>query len=231
MIKVTSLSKKVSEIFSISIDELTINEGEMVALIGSNGSGKTFLLNSILNNILQDSGRIEIGNIENKYDSWKRFTGIYMNENYLLDFMTPFEYFSFIGSFYDVPRKRIPEILVKYNEFLGKDIYSIKDKLISKFSRGTRDKIGIIGASFYEPKLLILDEPISHLDAASISFLRKYWEMINKQNNTTLLISSPTLNELSSICSRILIMERGKIKYDLTQNNENLKFISEYFSS
>jgi ABC-2 type transport system ATP-binding protein len=231
MIKVSSIRKKISENFRISIDDLSIKDGEIVALIGTNGSGKTIFLNSVLNNILLDSGSIEIGNIDNKSNNWKKFTGVYMNENYLLDFLTPIEFLNFIGKFYNVSVKEIPGIIEKYTIFLGRDLSSLKDKRINKLSRGTKDKIGIIAASFYQPRLLIFDEPFSHLDTPSILFLLNEWEMINKQLNTTLIVSSPTINEISSICSRILLMEQGKIKYDLIQNSENLKLLRDYFAT
>jgi ABC-2 type transport system ATP-binding protein len=228
MLKIASLKKRISETFELSIDNLKLDEGEIVAIIGNNGSGKTLLLNSILNNISLDSGNIEIYMINNKLEKWKKITGVYVNKNYLLDFMTPIEFFKFIGSFYNISIKDIHNKLENYQYFLGFEHNTFNNKVISKLSRGTKDKIGIIAALFIEPKLLILDEPFSHLDTPASLNLLELLNSINKQFKTTQIITSPDLNNLSVICTRIILMEKGTIKYNFPNNLENLSIINKY---
>jgi ABC-2 type transport system ATP-binding protein len=230
MLRITSLRKRILDKFVLSVDCLKLDVGEIVAIVGNNGSGKTLLLNSILNNILLDSGYIEIDTVNNKLEKWKTITGVYMNKNYLLDFMTPTEFLSFIGSFYNISRKDIPNILERYQYFLGSEFNSIKNKIISKLSSGTKDKIGIIAALLCDPKLLILDEPFSHLDIPSSFTLIEILNSINNQFNTTQIISSPNMYNLASLCTRIILMDKGVIKYDLPNNPENQVVINNYFT-
>jgi ABC-2 type transport system ATP-binding protein len=230
MLRITSLRKRISDKFVLSIDSLKLHEGEIIALIGNNGSGKTLLINSILNNVLLDSGYIEIDKTNNKLEKWKKITGVYMNENYLLDFMTSTEFLSFIGSFYNIYRKDIPNKLEQYQYFLGPEFHSIKNKVISKLSRGTKDKIGIIAALVCNPKLLILDEPFSHLDTPSSLNLIELLNSMSKQFKTTQIITSPNMNVVSAFSTRIILMDQGAIKYDLSNNRDNQLVINKYFS-
>lgn len=229
MIKIDILERKISSSFTISVEKLTIDSSEIVAIIGNNGSGKTIFLNSLINNINLDNGNITILGIPNKSDAWKKSAGIYLNKNYLLDFMTPLEFFYFISSFYNLSKSAILQKVKVFTNFLQTDMNHIKNKRISYFSNGTKDKIGIISALLHQPKLLIFDEPFAHLDIPSIHFLLDYWHLLKNNLSSTILIACPNLFMLKSFCTRILLFNQGQIILDLPNNPRNIAIIDEYF--
>ncbi len=218
-IKIENLKKIYGENTVIDIPEFTISDGQLIGLVGNNGAGKTTLMRLMLDLIKANEGRVlSNGNAVNEDFAWKQYTGSFVDKSFLIDFYTPEEFFQFIGSAYNIEQTTLDERLQEFMPLMRDEILGT-GKLIREFSEGNRQKIGIIGAMIVHPELLILDEPFNYLDPSSQINIAKIIHQVNQKYGTTVLISSHNLNFISEICSRVVLMEKGKIIKDM--NNEN----------
>lgn len=218
-IKIENLKKTYGGNTVIDIPEMTISDGQLIGLVGNNGAGKTTLMRLMLDLIKANEGRVlSNGNAVNEDFAWKQYTGSFVDKSFLIDFYTPEEFFQFIGSAYNIEQTTLDERLQEFMPLMRDEILGT-GKLIREFSEGNRQKIGIIGAMIVRPELLILDEPFNYLDPSSQINIAKIIHQVNQKYGTTVLISSHNLNFISEICSRVVLMEKGKIIKDM--NNEN----------
>ncbi len=229
-ISINTLQKYYGKNKALDIDELQISEGELVGIVGNNGAGKTTFLRLALDLLQSTKGEILInGENVSKSQSWKSYTGSYLDEGFLIDFMTPEEYFYFSGELYGLSKADVDERLKAYEPFMSDEILNQK-KYIRQLSTGNKQKAGIIAAMIVEPKLLLLDEPFNFLDPTSQIRIRNTLKQINSEQKTTMLISSHNLSHIASICSRIILLEKGLIIKDITNIKDEIKEIEEYFS-
>ena len=218
-IKIENLKKIYGGNTVIDIPEMTISDGQLIGLVGNNGAGKTTLMRLMLDLIKANEGRVlSNGNAVNEDFAWKQYTGSFVDKSFLIDFYTPEEFFQFIADAYDIDSETLEERLQEFMPLMRDEILGT-GKLIREFSEGNRQKIGIIGAMIVRPELLILDEPFNYLDPSSQINIAKIIHQVNQKYGTTVLISSHNLNFISEICSRVVLMEKGKIIKDM--NNEN----------
>ena len=218
-IKIENLKKIYGENTVIDIPEFTISDGQLIGLVGNNGAGKTTLMRLMLDLIKANEGRVlSNGNAVNEDFAWKQYTGSFVDKSFLIDFYAPEEFFQFIADAYDIDSETLEERLQEFMPLMRDEILGT-GKLIREFSEGNRQKIGIIGAMIVHPELLILDEPFNYLDPSSQINIAKIIHQVNQKYGTTVLISSHNLNFISEICSRVVLMEKGKIIKDM--NNEN----------
>jgi len=231
MIEISNLEKVFNENMAVDISLLTINKGEVVGLIGNNGAGKTTTFRLMLDLLQANSGYVLINGTDvSKNEEWKLYTGSFIDSNFLIDFFTPDEYFTFIGKLYKLNNREIKERLVKYEKFMNGEILNQK-KYIRNFSSGNKQKIGIIGAMFINPEILILDEPFNFLDPSSQIEMKHLLQWLNTQFGTTIIISSHNLNYIHDVSSRILLLEKGVIIKDVdNKNTENISDIFQYFN-
>ena len=230
MIKIKDLSKIYSGRIVLNIDNFIVNENEIVGIVGNNGAGKTTLFRLILDLIRADSGTISIcDNPVTKSEVWKNITGSYLEESFLIDFLTPEEYFNFIAKIYDIDQIALANRLSFFELFFKEEILNQKFKLIRDYSKGDRQKIGIVSSLIADPQVLILDEPFNHLDPSSQIVLKKILKKVNSTKGTTILLSSHNLNHLSELCSRICLMEKGSIIKDVNSSLTEITGISQYF--
>ena len=199
MITLTNLSKQYGGVTALNIPELTIGEGELVGLVGNNGAGKTTMMRLMLDLIQATSGYVTIdGKRVEQDESWKTFTGSFLDSTFLIDFYTPEEFFGFIGEVYDIPQSEIQLRLQHFEALMGGEILGT-GKLIHDFSNGNRQKIGIIGAMLIQPRVLVLDEPFNYLDPSSQIVVARLIREMNRDRGTTVLVSSHNLNSISDI--------------------------------
>ena len=112
----------------------------------------------------QTNGFVRIGETEvSSSEAWKETTGAYLDESFLIDYLTPEEYFYFVGRMCNLNRQTVDERLAVYERFMNGEVMGQK-KFIRNFSAGNKQKIGIISAMLHHPQLLILDEPFNFLD-------------------------------------------------------------------
>jgi ABC-2 type transport system ATP-binding protein len=230
MIKVTELQKAYHEVTVLDIPGLTIPKGESFGLVGNNGAGKTTLFRLILDLIEANKGQVQIEEQKvMRNDAWKSSTGSFLDEGFLIDFLTTDEYFSFVGKLHFKSEGDITEFLASMKDFFNDEILGSK-KLIRDYSKGNQKKIGIAAALLGDPKILILDEPFTALDPSSQIRLKRLLIDLQIQFNMTMLISSHDLNHITDVCKRIVVLEKGKIVKDLYTNADTLKELEAYFA-
>ncbi len=229
-IKIQNLKKAYNGNTVLDIDNLRIASGELIGLVGNNGAGKTTLLRLVLDLIEANDGFVESNGLKvNESEAWKEYTGSYIDGRFLIDFLTPEEYFSFIADVYGIDDATLKERLVLFEGFMHDEIMGTK-KYLRDFSQGNRQKIGIIGAMLVNPQVLILDEPFNYLDPSSQMTIAHMIQNICKEQGTTVIISSHNLNFVADISTRILLLEKGRLVKDLANmDGAAIAELNEYF--
>lgn len=227
MIKISNLSKVYGKSFALSIESLSIGNGELIGLVGNNGAGKTTLLSLMLDLIQATNGNIKSKDIQvNQSEDWKRYTGSFLNERFLIPFLTPVEFFEFVGGLNGKNSSDILVFLKENEDFFQVDVHG--NKYIRDLSTGNKNKVGILAALISNPEILILDEPFASLDPSSQLWLKSKLKDLNAKG-TTIIISSHDLMHVTEICSRILILENGKIVNDSKTHSNSLQELESYF--
>ena len=231
MITINKLQKNFGEKKAVDIENYIINQGEMLGLVGNNGAGKTTLFRLILDLLKTDAGNVTINDIDvSKSEEWKKFTGAFIDDGFLIDYLTPEEYFYFIGKMYGLKKEEVDERLTQFERFMNGEVVGQK-KFIRNFSAGNKQKIGIISAMLHYPQLLILDEPFNFLEPSSQSVIKHLLKKYNEEHNATVIISSHNLNHTVDVCPRIALLEHGVIIRDIqNENNSAEKELEDYFN-
>jgi len=230
-ITINNLQKNFGEKRAVDIENYIINKGEMLGLVGNNGAGKTTFFRLILDLLKTDNGSVQINDIIScESEEWKSFTGAFIDDSFLIDYLTPEEYFYFIGKMYGLKKEEVDERLTTFEKFMSGEVLGQK-KYIRNFSAGNKQKIGIISAMIHHPQLLILDEPFNFLDPSSQSIIKHILKNFNEETGATILISSHNLNHTTDICPRIALLEEGKIIRDINNvDNSAEKELEDYFN-
>jgi ABC-2 type transport system ATP-binding protein len=230
MIQVNDLQKAYNGVTVLNIPELKISQGESFGLVGNNGAGKTTFFRLILDLIEPTAGEVRIEDQKvMRNDAWKTSTGSFLDDGFLIDFLTTEEYFNFVGKLNQKSEGDIAIFLDSMKEFFNNEILGSK-KLIRDYSKGNQKKIGIAAALIGDPKILILDEPFTALDPSSQIRLKRFLTDLQTRFNMTMLISSHDLNHVTEVCSRTVVLEKGKIVRDLQTNDDTLKELEAYFA-
>lgn len=230
MIQVIDLQKVYNGVTVLNIPELTISQGESFGLVGNNGAGKTTFFRLILDLIEASKGGVTVdGEKVMRNDNWKLKVGSFLDEGFLIDFLTPEEYFAFVGKLYNKTEGDISFFLETMKDFFSTEILGTK-KLIRDFSKGNQKKIGIAAALLGDPKVLILDEPFTALDPSSQIRLKRFLTDLQQKQQITMLISSHDLNHVTEVCKRIVILEKGKVVKDIQTSDDTLKELEAYFA-
>ena len=230
MLEFKNLKKSYAGKTVVNIETLTIRNGETIGLVGNNGAGKTTLFRMLLDLIRPDSGEV-LSKEENvaTNDHWKDYTASYLDEGFLIDYLTPEEYFIFIGSLHNLSVAHVGDYLKKYEEFFNGEILNSK-KYIRDFSKGNQNKVGIAAALMQKPELLVLDEPFANLDPTTQIRLKSLLKSLKTTEKLTTLISSHDLNHVTDVCDRIILLEKGLIIKDFYTDENTLKELEAYFS-
>jgi ABC-2 type transport system ATP-binding protein len=224
---ISNVKKQYNSRIVLDIDEHAINKGGIIGVIGNNGAGKTTLLRIMLDLLNPDSGSIFIRGIDvSKDEKWKNYTSAYLDASFLIDFLTPEEYFKFIMESYEKDLSMYNKQIEVFYPFMNNEILNQK-KYIRDFSSGNKQKIGIIGSIISKPEILVLDEPFNHLDPTSQFFIKGHLSNLNKNEGVTMVISSHNLECIYDIATQLIVLENGKIvkQYDTVDINvkEELK--------
>ena len=220
MITIDKLKKNFGEKVAVDIEHYEINQGDMLGLVGNNGAGKTTLFRLMLDLLRADDGKVIINDIDvSQSEDWKSITGAFIDDGFLIDYLTPEEYFYFIGKMYGLKKEEVDERLVPFERFMSGEVIGHK-KLIRNYSAGNKQKIGIISAMLHYPQLLILDEPFNFLDPSSQSIIKHLLKKYNEEHQATVIISSHNLNHTVDVCPRIALLEHGVIIRDII-NEDN----------
>ena len=230
ILEINNLQKIYAGRTVVAIEHLAINEGETIGIVGNNGAGKTTLFRMLLDLIRPDSGEILSKGINVAHnDQWKNYTSSYLDEGFLIDYLTPEEYFEFVGSLHQLSKADVAEAIRPYEEFFNGEILG-RNKYIRDFSKGNQNKIGIAAAMLQKPELLILDEPFANLDPTTQFRLKNYLKTESTNAKLTTLISSHDLNHVTEVCNRIILFEAGKAIKDLRTDENTLHELEAYFA-
>lgn len=230
MIKIDNLTKYFGENKALDIKQLHITEGSIVGLVGNNGAGKTTMLRLVLDLCQANSGVVlSGGNDVSKSEDWKEYTGSFLDSGYLIEFLTPEEYFNLIGELNHVGKEELQARISKFASFMNDEILG-KKKLIKNYSAGNKQKIGIVAAMITNPKVLLLDEPFNFLDPSSQMEMLRLLKEMNSEFGTTMILSSHNIELVSEISSRIILLEKGIVKKDITGSvSEAIEELRVYF--
>ena len=176
------------------------------------------------------SGTVEInGEKVQGNDNWKKHVGSYLDENFLISYLTPDEYFKFVGKLHGYSQEDMKNFYAKFEELFNDELIG-KNKYIGDLSKGNLKKAGIAAAFIGNPEVIILDEPFENLDPTSQIRLKDLLRKEQQERNLTFLISSHDLNHVTDLCTRIVILEKGQVIKDLRGEN-TLAELEEYFKA
>lgn len=243
-IQLENLKKCFGDKTAVDIQDFTINDGEIIGLVGNNGAGKTTLFRLMLDLLKADEGNVKMfpnkQQAENEdipseinpsvSEDWKMLTGAYIDNSFLIDFLTAEEYFEFIGKVSGLSKEQTEERLKDFEHFMNGEVLGQK-KYIRDFSAGNKQKVGIIAALLNRPQLVVLDEPFNFLDPSSQNQLKRLITEFNQSTGATVLISSHNLQHTVEISTRVALLEHGVIinDFDNTDGKAEEK-LEEYFN-
>ncbi|MDN5200123.1 ABC transporter ATP-binding protein [Fulvivirgaceae bacterium BMA10] len=230
MIEINDLKKSYKEIEVVNVPELNISKGESFGLVGNNGAGKTTLFRMILDLIRPNNGMVKSNDVVvSENEEWKKYTGSYLDEGFLIDFLTPDEYFNFIANIHGLSKGDVESFLNSFEEVFNGEIRGVK-KYIRDLSKGNQKKVGIAAALMIDPEIIVLDEPFANLDPTTQIRLKKRLLELKHEKQVTMLISSHDLNHVTEVCERIVVLEKGNIIHDIKTSENTLKELEEYFT-
>ena len=230
-IQLNNLKKCFGEHTAVDIPHFTIDNGQMVGLVGNNGAGKTTLFRLMLDLSKATEGNVLIDDIDPaKSEDWKLQTGAFIDNSILIDFLTAEEYFEFVGKVSGMTREQVAERLKTFETFMGDEIMGQK-KYIRDFSAGNKQKIGIVAALLSSPQLVILDEPFNFLDPSSQNQLKRILTEFNRSTGSTVIVSSHNLQHTVDISTRVALLEKGKIIEDIDNSDGTAEeILDKYFN-
>jgi ABC-2 type transport system ATP-binding protein len=230
MIHVNQLSKTYNGITVLNISNLEIPKGQSLGLVGNNGAGKTTFFSLLLDLIQPTTGTLTNNDIQvNTSEDWKPFTSAFLDESFLIGYLTAEEYFYFIGDLRGQNKADVNALLVKHEEFFNDEILRNK-KYLRDLSKGNMKKVGIIATLIGNPKVVILDEPFANLDPTTVSRLKKIIKELAENPDITVLVSSHDLQHTVEVCDRIVALNKGEIVKDIVTSAETLKELEAFFA-
>jgi ABC-2 type transport system ATP-binding protein len=230
MIHLSQLSKTYSGTTVLSIEALELQAGEIIGLVGNNGAGKTTFFSLLLDLIKPSTGYIENQGVRvNESEAWKSTTAAFIDENFLIGYLTAEEYFEFIAGLRGVTKAELSDFIEVFRAFFNDEILGNK-KYIRDYSKGNQKKIGIAAAFIGTPALVILDEPFANLDPRAQMQLQKLIKTFNTDHGVSLLVSSHDLLHVSEVSQRILILNKGELIKDVRTSEITLEDLRAFFS-
>ncbi len=231
MINVANLTKKYKGIEVLNIESLNISKGETFGLVGNNGAGKTTLFNCLLDLIKPTTGNVSSKGIAvNESEEWKNYTGSYIDESFLIGYLTPDEYFNFVGDLRGMNSSDIKEFLKPFEALFNDEIVGVK-KYLRDLSKGNQKKVGIAASLMGNPELVVLDEPFANLDPTTQIRLKELLKELAQKSQVTLMISSHDLSHVTEVCNRIVVLEKGQLIRDMNTEHDTLIELESYFKA
>jgi|TARA_B110000116_G_scaffold121967_1_gene105742 ABC-2 type transport system ATP-binding protein len=229
MISFKNILKQYSKQIVLDIDSLDIPKGQTFGLVGNNGAGKTTLFSSLLDLIKLTKGKVINNGVDvSQSEDWKSFTTAFLDETFLIGYLMPEEYFYFIGELRGLNKKEVDAFLVQFKDMFHGEILGGK-KYLRDLSKGNQKKAGVIAALIGEPKVVILDEPFANLDPTTQIRLKAIVKDISKNKDITVLVSSHDIQDVTEVCERIVLLEKGRVIKDIVTSPQTLKELESYF--
>ncbi|OZV70797.1 ABC transporter ATP-binding protein [Winogradskyella aurantia] len=231
MIYTKDLSKSYNGTTVLNIEELSIPKGQSFGLVGNNGAGKTTYFSLLLDLIKPTTGNITTNDIVvDQSEDWKPFTSSFIDESFLIGYLTPEEYFYFIGDLRGQNKADVDALTSQFEDFFNGEIIG-KKKYLRDLSKGNQKKAGIVAALIGNPEVIVLDEPFANLDPTTQIRLKQILKDLAQKQGITILISSHDLMHVTDVCERIVVLEKGDVIMDLETNPKTLKELEAHFAS
>ncbi|MGX1928100.1 ABC transporter ATP-binding protein [Flagellimonas sp. 2504JD4-2] len=229
MITTQNLTKKYGSQLVLNVDALEIPKGQSFGLVGNNGAGKTTFFSLLLDLIQPTSGKIVNNEVQvDQSEAWKPFTSAFIDETFLIGYLTPEEYFYFIGDLRGTNRADVDKLLSSFEDFFHGEILGQK-KYLRDLSKGNQKKAGIVASFIGNPEVVILDEPFANLDPTTQIRLKAIIKDLAAKQDVTVLISSHDLMHVTEVCERIVVLNKGEIVKDIQTSTETLKELETFF--
>lgn len=229
MINIQNLSKKYKDTTVLDIESLQLERGQSVGLVGNNGAGKTTLFSLLLDLIEPTTGHIVSHDIQvNESEEWKPFTSAFVDESFLIGYLTPEEYLYFIGELRGQSKAVVDDLMIKYADFFNGEAIG-QQKYLRDLSKGNQKKVGIIAALIGSPEVIILDEPFANLDPSTQIRLKAIIKDLSENPKVTMLISSHDLIHVTEVADRIVLLEKGKVVMDQVKDAATFNQLEKYF--
>ncbi|WP_290701159.1 ABC transporter ATP-binding protein [Lacinutrix sp.] len=230
MITTSNLSKTYNDVTVLNIENLDIPKGQSFGLVGNNGAGKTTYFSLLLDLIQPTTGHIKNNNVlVSESEDWKPFTSAFIDETFLIGYLTPEEYFYFIGELRGQNKEQVDALLAQFEDFFHDEILN-KKKYLRDLSKGNQKKAGIVAALIGNPEVIILDEPFANLDPTTQIRLKGIIKDLAQTKGVTVLVSSHDLMHVTDVCERIVVLEKGEVIKDLATSEATLKELEAHFS-
>ena len=231
-VNINNLTKNYGDKTAVSIPVFSMSDNEIVGLVGNNGSGKTTFFRLLTDLVKVNTGEVSLNGVDpTQSESWKQHTGVYLDEGFLIDYLTPEEYFDFVASISGIDNESLTQTLQQFENFMAGEILGQK-KLIRDLSAGNKQKVGIIAAMLAHPQFLILDEPFNFLDPTSQNALKAILSKFGQREGTTVIVSSHNLQHTIDISTRIVLLEKGLIINDFkTIDTAAIRELENYFAA
>jgi len=183
----------------------------------------------LLDLIQPTTGKVINNDIQvNISEAWKPFTSAFIDETFLIGYLTPEEYFYFIGELRGQSKKEVNELLTNFEDFFHGEILGQK-KYLRDLSKGNQKKVGIVASFIGEPLVIILDEPFANLDPTTQIRLKSIIKELGQDREVTVLVSSHDLIHVTEVCERIVVLNHGEIVKDIQTSEETLKELELFF--
>ena len=230
MIAIHNLSKSYNGTTVLQLDGLEIPRGQAFGLVGNNGAGKTTLFSCLLDLIRPTTGYVQNGEVKvHESESWKKHTASFIDETFLIGYLTPEEYFYFIGDLRGQNKADVDALLSGFSDFFNDEILG-RRKYLRDLSKGNQKKVGIVATLIGNPEVIILDEPFANLDPTTQIRLKAIIREMAQDDHVTVLVSSHDLQHVTEVCERIVVLEKGKQVKDIMTSTATLKELEDYFS-
>lgn len=230
MITVHNLTKTYGENTVLNIEHLEIPKGQSFGLVGNNGAGKTTLFSLLLDLIQPSSGHIINKDVQvDQSEDWKPFTSAFIDETFLIGYLTPEEYFYFIGELRGRNKADVDALLANFDDFFHGEILGQK-KYLRDLSKGNQKKVGIVASFIGNPEVVILDEPFANLDPTTQIRLKGIIKDLAAKEGVTVLVSSHDLIHVTEVCERIVVLNKGEIVKDIHTSAETMKELEAFFA-
>ncbi|NDV14568.1 ATP-binding cassette domain-containing protein [Muricauda sp. TY007] len=230
MITVHNLTKTYGQNTVLNIEQLEIPKGQSFGLVGNNGAGKTTLFSLLLDLIQPSTGHIVNKDVQvDQSEAWKPFTSAFIDETFLIGYLTPEEYFYFIGELRGRNKADVDALLANFDDFFHGEILGQK-KYLRDLSKGNQKKVGIVASFIGNPEVVVLDEPFANLDPTTQIRLKGIIKDLAAKEGVTVLVSSHDLIHVTEVCERIVVLNKGEIVKDIHTSAETMKELEAFFA-